>query len=343
MRKNSIFFWLVIAGGALTACNKNQSVSYSDFDYQTAYFATQFPVRTVELGEDLFVDNSLDNEHKVSIKATTGGVRENTNDVVLDFAVDESLCNGLYFTSGGNKVVPLPSSYYKLSSNQIIIPKGSILGGVEMELTDAFFNDPLSIANNYAIPLKLTNVKGADSILRGLPSVSKPNPCIDGNWVVKPRDFIIYAVKYVNPMHGNYLRRGADVITGSLNTTVVRHKQYVENDEVNKAITTSLSQVSLPVIFKNQSGTNVTCNLLLTFEKNGACSVSSGTNQVTATGSGSFVKKGEKNSWGSLDRDAIYLKYTVDIPAQNMHVESTDTLVLRDRAVMMETYTPVVQ
>ena len=37
-----------------------------------------------------------------------------------------------------------------------------------------------------------------------------------------------------------------------------------------------------------------------------------GLDGVTATGTGKFVQDGEKNSWGNKDRDAIYLKYTVD-------------------------------
>jgi hypothetical protein len=81
--------------------------------------------------------------------------------------------------------------------------------------------------------------------------------------------------------------------------------------------------------------------LLLTFDDAGKCTVSSGTSNVTATGSGSFVKDGEKNSWGSKDRDAIYLNYQVNMTG--MQVASTDTLVLRDRAVTMETFTPVVK
>ena len=52
-----------------------------------------------------------------------------------------------------------------------------------------------------------------------------------------------------------------------------------------------------------------------------------------------FVKKGEKNSWGSKDRDALYLSYEVNLPS--MKVVSTDTLVARDRAVTMEIFTPV--
>jgi len=347
MAINKILACMVIALGALNACNKNKDVSYPDFDYRTVYFASQFPVRTIVLGEDLTVDNTLDNEGKVSIKATLGGSRANTKDVTINFDVDESLCNNLYFSGTAGRVVPLPKTYYTLASNNITIPAGSILGGAEVQLTDAFFNDPLSLVNTYAIPLSLKSVQGADSILHGVPSVPNPNRCIDANWVVKPRDFIVYAVKYVNPWHGFYLRRGVDAITGkpgytSLTRTVTRRKDYVEQDEVKGMTTRSLTQVELPLVFPNSSGVNIAMNLLLSFDsKTGTCSISAAGSGYTATGTGKFVKKGEKNSWGNTDRDVLYLEYSIDHPM--MQINTKDTLVMRDRGVSPEYFSPVVK
>ena len=354
MKMNKISLGLAITlVSALTGCLKNNDITHPDSGYQTVYFGTQFPIRTVELGEDLFIDNTLDNQRKVLINATTGGVRENNKNIVLSFSVDTTLCSRLFFPTdkGGSKILPLPSNYYQLASNQITIPKGSFLGGVELQLTDAFFQDPLASSNNYALPLVLNSAKGVDSILKGTSSVTNPNRSIDANWVVKPRDFVIYALKYVNTWHGNYLRRGIDVITGSLNQTLVRHKPYVENDEVNKLSTVSLSKLNFPVVFKDSSNNNVNCNLQLTFDASGNCTITSTTPNTTASGSGKFVSKGEKNSWGSKDRDALYLDYKVNItyipttpansPSRNMIVAAKDTLVMRDRAVTLETFAPV--
>lgn len=354
MKMNRIFVGLALTSiSVLTGCLKNNDVSLPDSGNQTVYFGTQFPIRTVELGEDLLIDNTLDNQHKVLINATTGGVRENNKDIVINFTVDTTLCSKLFFPpeKGGGKLVPLPSSYYQLSSNQISIPRGSFLGGVEMQLTDAFFQDPLALTNNYALPVVLNSSKGVDSILKGVPSVANPNRSIDANWVIKPRDFVIYAIKYVNPWNGNYLRRGADVGTGSLNQTVVRHKQYVENDEVNKLSAVSMTRVNFPVVLKDSSNNNVNCNLQLDFDASGNCTITSTTANATASGSGKFVSKGEKNSWGNKDRDALYLNYTVNItykpatpansPNRTMNVATKDTLVMRDRAVALETFNPV--
>lgn len=348
MNINKNFACLVIAAaGVFASCNKNQDVTFDDFDYQTVYFASQFPVRTVVLGEDLLIDNSLDKEHKVAIKATMGGARENKSNIVIDFDVTESLCDNLYFSATGPKVVPMPSNYYTLASGQITIPSGNILGGVEVQLSDAFFADPLALVNTYAIPLTLKSVKGADSILHGLPAVGNANRLIDGHWTVKPKDYVVYALKFVNPWHGFYLRRGKDVIVGKpgytgLDKTVTRRKDFVEQDEVKNMTTKSLSVVELPLVFQNSSGGNIPMNLLLTFDsKNENCTISAAGSGYTATGTGKFVKQGEKNSWGSRDRDAVYLEYSIDHPM--MQITSTDTLVMRDRGVKPEYFTPVVK
>lgn len=306
----------------LTSC-KNQDWEFPDYPYQTVYFAYQGPIRTITLGEDIF-DTSLDNAYKCQILATAGGAYTTKADVSIDIAVDNTLAQNLLF-SGGDNVVPMPSSYYSLASDRIIIPKGEITGGVEVQLTDAFFADPLAIKNTYVIPLKMTKVTNADSILSA-------------------KSYVLYALKYVNPWHGKYLRRGKDVITGKpgsaiANKTVVRHKEFVEKDEVSSLSTQSLSSTRLPLVFPDANGQNVNCELVLTFDNAGNCTISSGSNGITATGKGSFIKKGEKNSWGAKDRDAIYVNYEIDMP--QMRVASTDTLVLRDRGITMATFTPV--
>ncbi|MCA1744688.1 MAG: DUF5627 domain-containing protein, partial [Bacteroidales bacterium] len=157
-------------------------------------------------------------------------------------------------------------------------------------------------------------------------------------------DYILYAIQYVNPWHGNYLRRGKDVITGKegysdLDDTVTRQAEFVEKDEVKLVHTASLNTVVLDLVFQDLDGTNIPCSLVLTFNDEGKCTIRSGTEGITATGNGSFVSKGEKNSWGSKDRDAIYLSYEIDMPL--MQVVTTDTLVLRDRGVGMETFSTV--
>lgn len=341
INKAAIAFISVV--GALTGCIKNQDVDFPDYKYKTVYFALPYVPRTVELGEDEFIDNSLDNQHKVNIQATLGGVRENKEDVTIGIAVDNSLTNRLYFPNNGPKITPLPSTHYKLVSNQIVIPSGSILGGVEVELTDAFFADPLSITDTYAIPLVMSNVKGgADSILRGKTIIANADRTNDAQWTIRPRDWVLYGLKYVNEWHGTYLRRGRDVITGTVNKDTVRRKQYVEQDELNKLSTTAYKKVNFPVIYKSATGSNINCTLELTFDAAGTnCTISAITPGVTANGTGKFVKKGEIKAWGNKDRDALYLDYTVNIASPNMNIATKDTLVIRDRSVKMDVIIPV--
>ncbi|WP_442796370.1 DUF5627 domain-containing protein [Pelobium manganitolerans] len=317
-----ILLLITLASVFLGAC-KNGDWEFDDFEFQSAYFAYQGPVRTITMGEDLF-DTSLDNAHKCQIMATMGGVYTNKKDVTIGIAVDNSLAADKAFNSGGD-IIAMPSNYYTLASDKIIIPKGSITGGVEVQLTDAFFADPLSLKKTYVIPLKMVSVNGVDSILAG-------------------KGYTLYALKYINTWAGNYLRRGKDVIVGksghtSLSKTAVRHNQFVESDQVIPLTTKSLKTSELAVVFKDENDQNITCKLLLTFDNEGNCTVTNADNTFTASGTGKFVKRGEKKSWGDKDRDALYLSYQIENSLMN--VTTTDTLVMRDRGVAMETFTAV--
>lgn len=337
MKINRIIMGLAGSAVLLASC-KNEKIVYPDYNYSTVYFASQYPVRTVELGEDLIVDNTMDNQHKVSIKATVAGKYENKNDVVIDVKVDETLLNNLYFSNNGPKILALPAQYYQLASNQIIIPAGNVLGGVDIQLTDAFFADPNSIARTYVIPLVMTKVNGADSILRGKSSVATPSRVNAANWVTAPKDYVLYAIKYVNPWQANYLRKGLDQITQANGTvtSALRHTQYVENNQVVSISTGSLKTANLPLTIKNSTGTNVPFTLVLNFADNGTCTVGGSTADLDIAGTGKFVSKGEKNSIGGSDRSAIYLDYTLNFKTLNIKYATKDTLVVRDRGIKAE-------
>ena len=497
---------IVLAGAAmsvLASCH-NQEQIFPDYDGGiTAYFAYQYPVRTIVLGESETFDTSLDNQHKCIIYGTMGGAYEG-KDVVIDVEVDNSLTDNLYYDSAyENPVKAMPAEYYTLSDDQLVYG-GNHMGGVEVQLTDAFFADPDAIKTTYVIPVKMTNVvKGADQILAGTPAIEGDNAWRTdaSQWKVLPKDYTLYAVKYINAWDGSWLRRGVDTITENGETTTeVRHKQYVENDEVMFLTTQSLNSVTFPMttnvtvivppptqyslsmtnvvagdawgqqtqytfatpltggttyvltfmvkgtvegelpIFMNDSegsqtygypaipvttewaqvkleitpngndgaamlfnsgaytgtvwmddfsmvekgktdqliadgsfptaerpaawnawgsGTPaavvaegytaeellpteqvvpVATDLVLTFNGENI-TVSSATEGVTATGTGKYVKDGEKLAWGNKDRDGIYLDYSVDFGSKQYAIR--DTLVSRSREVIMETYSPV--
>lgn len=323
----------------------------------TAYFAYQDPVRTLVLGNDIY-DNTLDNEHKCRIWATMGGAY-NGRDAVADIVVDESLCDNLWFVDeGGNPskpVLPMPTAYYTLLGNNIPY-KGNLRGYVEVQFTDAFFNDPAAIENTYVIPLLMTNVKGIDRILTGKPREGlTPARSNTEDWEILAQDYVLYCVKYKNPWHAKYIRRGVDNVTEKgVVTTIVRKdfslvnsdlEHYKENpvnqnDEVCGINTKNMTQAIFPVSFKT-SGASISCNLVLTFDGN-TCTISTDDENVTATGSGEFITKGTEKpeykdyQWGTnngkpVQRDILRLEYNVDFAEKNIQVSTTDTLVVQTR------------
>lgn len=329
-------------------------------DYQegtTAYFAYQYPVRTLILGNDIY-DNTIDNEHKCRIWSTMGGAYGG-RDAIVDIVVDETLCENLYFTDdGGNAaapVTPMPKDYYKLSSNTIPY-NGEPRGYVEVQFTDAFFNDPKAIENTYVIPLLMTNVKGIDHILTGTPREGlTPSRTNTEDWEILAKDYVLYCVKYMNPWQGKYIRRGVDNVTEKGNTTTIVRKDFSlvnsdlehytenpvnQNDEVCGITTKNMSQAIFPVSFKT-SGASISCNLILTFNGN-QCMISTDDEDVTATGSGEFIEKGTEKAeykdyqWGTLNgvpvqRDILRLAYEVDFAKNNIQVSTADTLVVQTR------------
>lgn len=341
--KNYICISIFILAG-LVSC-KNQDWEFPNYDYQTVYFAHQFPVRTVTFGEDIF-DTSLDNQKKIQIMATIGGVYSAFQDVEIDIEVDNSLTEDLLFGAGQNEIKYMPTNYYQLASNRITIPKGGLIGGVEVQLNDAFFEDPLAISNNYVIPLKITRVVNADSILNGIPAIDNPNPSIADDWEIMPKNFTLYAVKYINEWTGMYLRRGKDEIQGvngneHLNQTVIRRQPDVEKDQVQRILTRNMRTALLPLTYQGNNNVNQSSDVVLTFDDNQNCTITAASINYTASGTGKFVKLGEKNSWGQRDRNALYLEYTINHPEMTINV--TDTLVVRDREVGMELFVPALK
>ncbi len=200
----------------MSSC-ENGDISFPDSDAGiTVYFPYQYPVRTITLGEIATYDNSRENnEHKFTIYSTMGGSYSG-KDINVNFTVDESLLEGLTF-DGTNPVKALPSNYYQLSGSTLSY-NGTFRGGVDVQLSDEFFNDPASVKNTYVIPLLMTGVSGADAriLSEGTPIPEKvgQNPARTDveSWNKSPMDFTLFCVNFINKYDGNYLRRGTDEI-----------------------------------------------------------------------------------------------------------------------------------
>ena len=344
---------------AIFSC-ENKPIEFDDFDVQTIYFPIQYPVRTISLGNDL-VDNSLDREHKFHIGVCVGGYySENKRDWRVNFEVAPSLAPEDYLMGATGTLLELPANYYTLTPAQsVTIPKGSFNGLIQVQLSDAFFQDPLAITGRYVIPLRITNSPDTENILRGVSGPDAPevpdvhNPT---HWEVLSKDYTLFGVKYVNPYHGRWLRRGQMTIrdqSGQIVETVIYHPQDVEFGDVVSLTTTSLNAVSstMSVTQKRSSTETITetFHLRLDIDNNGRIAVSSAAGSPIAVTLGSGQYKENGDTWGGTPekptpRDAIYLNYFYRRTSggNTFTCEVSDTLVFRDRGIVYEADRPTI-
>ena len=320
-----------------TGC-KNDDIEFPDYEKQTVYFPYQYPVRTLVMGDDEY-DTTLDKQHKCQIKATFGGSYNGSNGSV-QVAVDNNLVENLTFADG-TSIKAMPENYYSLSTTDLQF-NGTYNGTTEVQLTDAFFNDPEAVNGAYVIPLVMKSQKGFTEILAGTPNegVENPSRFDESAWKVKPMDYVLYCVKYLNKYSGYWLAEGTDKITDASGTqTQERKAATVETRNVIQIITKSLTESVLTVSYQFGSAT-LSANLLLKFDESGNCTVSSLTEGVTANGSGKWEDDGAKKAWNQKDRDMIDLSYTVNFGNGNV-AKTTDNLIWQRSGVKLEEFAPI--
>jgi len=330
---------------AMVSC-QNEINNFDDYTFSSTYFSYQTPIRTLVLGDYDLVDNTKDNNHQFSIGVTIAGMYANDKDRKVDFVVDNSLVQNLY-TDKGDTIVALPQAYYTLSSSEsVIVPKGKMQGYVDVQLTDAFFNDPYAYKNHYVIPIRLTGTQ-TDSILSGKALISNPDRRIASHWAVVPKDYTLFGVKFINPYHGKYLSRGKDLVTvdGVGVDTIVYRKKFVEQDEVWSLTTAGLNKVLLTSAVRKKTGSPGNFQMQLNFTDATNCTLSHVSGSLyPINGTGKFVTDGDE--WGGKKRDVLYLSYSITetvLPSTVRIHTVNDTLVIRDRAVALETFVPVVK
>jgi len=330
----------------------NDEWEFPDFDYATTYFPYQYPIRTLVLG-DYFFDNTNDNDLKFLISARVGGMRENNSNWTVNYQLDPTLVNKLATnanlfdgktTSTPDTLAVLPSQYYTLApASELVVPKGTFIGSITVQLTDAFLDDPLAAKTKYVIPLRITE-STTDSILKGKTDALNPDARIPGQWTIVPKNFTIFGIKFVNPYHGKYLHRGISIIqdtaTSTYLDTIVYRQKYVEKDELWAVQTTGRKDVVIKGATLRMSPSSPgKFNMKLTFDNSNNCVITTGEGSTfQVSGNGKFVPDGDM--WGNLPQDAIHLDYTV-VQAGNKH-RIKDTLVFRDKAVTYLEYTPVI-
>ncbi len=331
----------------LTSC-KSGDKEFDDYEGgTTVYFAYQTPVRTIVLGDDDY-DLTLDHAHKCQIQATFGGSYNGSNGSV-QIAVDNSLVQNLTFDDG-TPVKAMPDSYYTLSTNTLNF-NGTFKGVTEVQLNDAFFNDPDAAKNTYVIPVVMTSQSGFGRILTGTPKEDGSGVRTDASaWDVQPMDYVLYCVKYQNKYAGWWLTNR------STNTDNIEKAAQVQLKckSLNSCVYTVSYQRRYQARKYDDGGNEVptweertlTCDLLITFDGSENCTISSLTNGVTATGNGSWGDDSAKNAWGSKDRDGMELNYTVDFGVDDYGnaIEKGSThekLVWWRSGVSIEEFTPI--
>lgn len=275
---------------SFTAC-ENGDQAFDDYEGgTTAYFAYQSPVRTIVLGDDEY-DTTLDKAHKLKILATFGGSYNGRN-ATVNVAVDNSLCDNLTFADG-TPVKAMPKEYYQLSTTAFNF-NGGMQGGTEVQLTDDFFKDPDAVKNTYVIPLVMQNQTGFDRIATGTLKEGKTGSRTNASiWETAPRDYVMYCVKYQNKYSGWWL---------------TNHNTSTENIEKASQvqITTRTLNSSVYTVEFQEGSKILNADLLLTFDDKENCTITSLTEGVKATGSGSWADNGI-HSWNNKDRDLMEL------------------------------------
>ena len=246
--------------------------------------------RTIVLGDDEY-DTTLDKAHKLKILATFGGSYNGRN-ATVNVAVDNSLCDNLTFADG-TPVKAMPKEYYQLSTTAFNF-NGGMQGGTEVQLTDDFFKDPDAVKNTYVIPLVMQNQTGFDRIATGTLKEGKTGSRTNASiWETAPRDYVMYCVKYQNKYSGWWL---------------TNHNTSTENIEKASQvqITTRTLNSSVYTVEFQEGSKILKADLLLTFDDKENCTITSLTEGVKATGSGSWADNGI-HSWNNKDRDLMEL------------------------------------
>lgn len=358
---------------SILAC-ENQDFETADFGTTAVYFPFQRPVRTIIQGEYDLGFNDNDNAGKFEIGVRMAGVFSNAKDRRVHFELAPELIDATALGVDTVNVKPLPQAYYTIEqSSPVTIPAGSTDGRISIQLQDAFFDDPLSFAEfgdvHYVVPLKITRIEELDSLLTGVPIVANPIKIKDEDWNPAPKDYTLFGIKYINPYHGKYLRRGADRIVGTsdtftaangqqptenIDTTSVYRAEFVVQDDVVDVFTSGRSSVKYTNrVRRGKLPSDDNINLNLAIDASGNITITNDpTDNFVVTGTGKFVEDGDE--WGGEKRNVLYLEYTYSdvqvveefffgrvISRSTLDLTHfvNDTLVIRNRDIKFEEFT----
>lgn len=313
---------------------ENQDVEFDDFAYQAVYFPYQTPVRSLMLGDEVIGDNSIDLENAFSIGASIGGMYSNTKDRVLTVELAPELASNIT-DADGNALELLPAAYYNASFDKITIPAGSFFGKMRVDLTEAFFADPLTVGLHYVVPVRITDASG-DSILSGakVSSVDSPDPRISDHWVTTPKNYVLFGIKYINPTHGVYLLRGKRTNTADPLDAVTYSARFIDDNDMTTLTTKSLTESYMSTVGgTNKQGSDAKYSMKLTFNKENKTVMvaQKDASSVEVNGTGKYYSKADAQAEGYNGKKhrTIYLDYT--------YVDGSNTYQVKDSLVFVDT------
>ena len=122
-----------------------------DYNYSTAYFASQKPLRTVIADRDM----------QIRVGVAIGGKREVDMNDWAEFEIDPALLTGT-----GLEV--LPKEFYTLSDNNLFrVSKNTLaVADVAITFTNTFYEDVACTETHYALPFRVKS-RSLDKILEG--------------------------------------------------------------------------------------------------------------------------------------------------------------------------------
>ena len=152
------------------------------------------------------------------------------------------------------------------------------------------------------------------------------------------KDYVLYCVKFINQWHASYLRRGVDQITNNgTSSTAIRHKQYVENDEISSPKTASTDdEMNSPFCCECHWDKQPPRSAAY-FDSSNKITVSTTTEGFTATGNGYFCtqrweKLGQQRPRCDISNYKHHVRYRCCVCYQR------HTPVAKDRGVKLETF-----
>lgn len=241
----------------------------TDYEYSIVYFGTQKPLRTVVSYDEM--------TFKVGV--ALGGKQQNNTDEYVNFKIDSTLLDNTVL-AGAENFTLLPGSYYTLSDyEEMVIPKGRLIGDVTVTLDrEKFISDALSTSETYALPLRITSST--------LDSISSGSYDDEGNQIIGPKDYTILVVKYISAYHGVYYHTGTQVEAPGTSEQI---ETVYDDADISKNETWSLSTVDANSVTTSGIGDFTDGSLILDFAADHSVVLSTTTEGITNfSGSGIY-------------------------------------------------------